>query len=232
MAYTSSEHYSESPYPHYHAFQTSASSLLPPFYLDSVASAPVSASQDCTDIGFLPTLDVSTPSADPSFSTYPNHGSVPDPHLYYWPFWDPWSPWSPWEANYGFPYYQEYAGSYILPHQTAWETAPFASTQDALQHQSSLPYLPESASFGAEIIDLSFLPPDERYIVQLRLKNEKWKLIQAGYAKYWKPMTISGLAMKLGRIRKRNKLLEYIIPAKPHKRTRTSSTKYAISSHE
>lgn len=227
MAYDSSAQYSQSMYPHSNTLQTPASSLLPPSYLDSVANDPASVSQDFTCTAFWPRSDLSTPSVDHPFPAYPNHSSVPDPHLYYWPFWNPWNPW---DANYWFPDPQEYPSSYFLPHQTVWETTPFASTQDTLQQQSSLPYLLEGTGFGTGTIDLSFLPPDERYIVDLRRKNMKWKSIQVGYAKYWKPMTISGLAMKLGRIRKRNKCLEHIIPVKPHKRLRASSTSCAISS--
>jgi hypothetical protein len=96
------------------------------------------------------------------------------------------------------------------------ETTPFASLQDTLHQQSTLPYIPDGTGLDAGVIDLSFLAPDERYIVESRLENIKWKFIQVGYTMYWKPMTISGLAMKLSRMREKHKVLEHIIPVKSH----------------
>ncbi|EGU84885.1 hypothetical protein FOXB_04601 [Fusarium oxysporum f. sp. conglutinans Fo5176] len=196
-------------YPH-NASEHSVSSLLPPLYWDSFASATAPSSQDLVRTAPWPIQDNSTIPLDDSIVAYPYHSSLSDPTLYYWPFW------SPWESNYWFADSQEYSNCYSLPPQAVLETTPFAFVHDALHQQSTLPYIPNGKGFDAGVVDLGFLAPDERYIVESRLENIKWKFIQVGYAMYWKPMTISGLAMKLSRMREKHKVLEHIIPVRPH----------------
>ncbi|SCV61406.1 uncharacterized protein FFFS_15976 [Fusarium fujikuroi] len=194
----------------YNAGEHSVSSLLPPLYWDPFAITTAPASQDLVCTASWASQDNSVTPLDDSIVAYPHYSSLSDPTLYYWPFW------SPWDANYWLTDPQEYFNCYSLPPQNVLETTPFSCVQDALHQQSTLPYVPNVKGFDAGVVDLSFLAPDERYIVESRLENIKWKFIKVGYAMYWKPMTISGLAMKLNRMREKHKILEQIIPVKPH----------------
>ncbi|KLP06693.1 Uncharacterized protein LW94_14819 [Fusarium fujikuroi] len=209
MAHHSSEQNWDSLYP-YNATEHSVSSLLPPFYWDSLANAAAPSPQDLVRTAPWPRQDYSVVPVDDSIVAYPYYSSLSDPTPFYWPFW------SPWEANYWFADPQEYYNYYSLPPQDVLETTPFSCVQDALHQQSTLPYIPNVQGFDAGVVDLSFLAPDERYIVESRLENIKWKFIKVGYAMYWKPMTMSGLAMKLKRMREKHKVLKHIIPVKPH----------------
>jgi hypothetical protein len=211
MAYDSSEQQWLPTHFNLHSCESSVAALGPPLGPCPSVEALASPYQDVAYTSFWSNTNHPTLHTDNSILAYPYSISVPDLNQYYWPCW---SSWYPWDVGYWLYDTQEPSTSYSLPQQEAWETTSFESCQDSLQKQPSLPYVPEGTGFRAGIVDLSFLSPDERYIVESRLENIKWKSIQAGYARHWKPMTISGLAMKLRRLRKREKILEYIVPVK------------------
>ena len=90
--------------------------------------------------------------------------------------------------------------------------------------------IPGAGSIQDSAIDLSFLSEQERFIVDRRLINIKWKAIQSEFKPRWGCISVSGLVMRLGRLRKKYKTIAYILPAKPRRGPRKSNTIKALGS--
>ncbi|KAI8404488.1 hypothetical protein FOFC_15983 [Fusarium oxysporum] len=193
--------------------------LPPPHWGVPTANSPAIPSQDMTQTALWLSPDNSTLPTDNFALGYPCHSSVPDPALNYCLLC---GSSSSWHASCWFSDPLVYPTAYSPFDQSILETTPFASAQNAFCQLSPLSNPPSSTCFDGENVDLSFLLPDEQYIVEARLKGRKWAEIQVEYKDRWKDVTIPALLNKLKDLRDKHPTLEHILPSRQHQWSRAS----------
>jgi hypothetical protein len=193
--------------------------LPPPHWGGPAANSPAILSQDMTQTALWLSPDNSTLPTDNSALGYPCHSSVPDPALNYCLHC---GSSSPWHASCWLSDPLVYPTNYSPFDQSILEATPFASAQNAHFQLPPLSNPPPSTCFYGEDIDLSFLLPDELYIVKKKIEGRKWAEIRRGYKERFKDVTIPALCNKLRDLRDKHQIIEHILPSKQHKLSKAS----------
>jgi flagellar biosynthesis chaperone FliJ len=81
----------------------------------------------------------------------------------------------------------------------------------------ALSQLAAGQDVSVTLTDLDFLSEQEQLIVHKRLMKIQWKQIQEEFESRWKPISIQGLVMKLGRMRRKHRIIQHILPARPRR---------------
>lgn len=83
-----------------------------------------------------------------------------------------------------------------------------------VESRVALSRLTAGQNFSVSISDLNFLSEQEQFIIRKRLMKTQWKQIQEEFEFRWKPISVQGLVMKLGRLRRKHGIIKHVLPAR------------------